>query len=172
MFGLIKEVSRENLFEAFEKPISDFDTLLESAMTLVRDMKTMFAAGKEPATETKWDNEKIIDLLTGLELLEKHSSQYMNDADKRNLVFSVYTNIDMEDSVEVQKAFDFIAKQTKLSPNLRKQWEDIYLNPDHKELLSKLETLAKNLSSTYSEMRSKGAQAASKTTPKTEPAAA
>ena len=50
MFSLIKNVARENIFEAFEKPMpKTMDVLVESAMTLVRDIKTMMAAGKEPA---------------------------------------------------------------------------------------------------------------------------
>ena len=158
MFSLIKNVARENIFEAFEKPMpKTMDVLVESAMTLVRDIKTMMAAGKEPAKETKWDNEKIIDLLTGLELLEKHSQQFVGDKTKQDLVFSVYTNADIEDNLQSQKAYEFIAKQARLSGNLRKQWEDVYLATDNAPLLTKLETLAKNLSATYTEMRTKGA---------------
>ena len=137
------------------------DLLFESAAEMVRNIRAIVSAGKNPVDEIgeSWTAEKIAQFCAGLERIEKVVATQISDntikSDLRDSVFTILSASDFNHD----KAITLILKQVAAdvhAPAVQK-WTDLIAAEDKHQFQAELDKVARDLSSLVSLLRTKGA---------------
>ena len=137
------------------------DLIFESAAEMVRNIRTVISKGLNPAEAINdtWTSEKIAQFCAGLERIEKVvTTQVSNNTLKTDLRDTVYTILATSD-FNHDKAITLILKQASGEAHgpAVKKWVDLLSAEDKQGLQTALDTVARDLSSLVSLLRTKGA---------------